>query len=337
MNKLERLAGVSGVTKMLNQHQEHLERLAGVSGVTKMLNQHQEHLERLAGVSGVTKMLNQHQEQLERLAGVSGVTKMLNQHQEHLERLAGVSGVTKMLNQHQEQLERLAGVSGVTKMLNQWAGLLGVPNPIIISEANIHKWIDTLEEQIEDSVTEDIQVNADGTITYLDEIYLNETIESDIDRYVNESDIFTESLPLEVRINNFLNSLSQQHPLIRKILIYFLLPIILGIFVNNITSSPQTINYNEVSVNQTVKILTKEYKIYIQNEDFFLQHRIVTKDNLKVYEGNSKHSHCIGTLEQYDIVKVIYKRKNWTLVEFVDENEQINRGWIFTRYLRKMQ
>ena len=68
------------------------------------------------------------------------------------------------------------------------------------------------------------------------------------------------------------------------------------------------------------------------------QYRFVSVNVLNVRMKPSQQSQLIGKLYLGDIVTIVRKKKNWTLVEFIDvENEISITGWVFTRYIKKFK
>ena len=67
------------------------------------------------------------------------------------------------------------------------------------------------------------------------------------------------------------------------------------------------------------------------------EYRIVTASKLNVRERPKRHSDIRGTLFAGDLVVIKKKKKNWCLVEYSNEETGIKiQGWVFSRYLRKI-
>ena len=67
------------------------------------------------------------------------------------------------------------------------------------------------------------------------------------------------------------------------------------------------------------------------------EYRIVTARILNVRERPKRHSDIRGKLLAGDLVLIQKKKKNWSLVEYSNEDTRVKiQGWVFTRYLRKM-
>lgn len=85
-------------------------------------------------------------------------------------------------------------------------------------------------------------------------------------------------------------------------------------------------------INDIITKIKKEMPIFSQS---FLG--IVTKNNLIVREENKVNSKILGKLEAKTIVHIIDQRKNWIYISYFDiEDNIISEGWVFTRYIKKM-
>ena len=67
------------------------------------------------------------------------------------------------------------------------------------------------------------------------------------------------------------------------------------------------------------------------------EYRIVIARVLNVREKPTRHSGIRGKLLAADIIVIKKKKKNWSLVEYSNEETGVKiQGWVFTRYLRKI-
>jgi len=70
--------------------------------------------------------------------------------------------------------------------------------------------------------------------------------------------------------------------------------------------------------------------------NFLAEYRFITADVLIVRLEGKRKSKIVGKLYFGQVVQLIRKNKNWSLVEWKDEdNDVFIRGWVFTRYLKK--
>ncbi|WP_139491187.1 SH3 domain-containing protein [Brevibacillus dissolubilis] len=112
-------------------------------------------------------------------------------------------------------------------------------------------------------------------------------------------------------------------------LINFIMGIIVNILSFYITLllpvSPIT-EPNQISTNESVTVVNKEY----------LQYGFVTSKSLVLRQGAHHKSRSIGELTQGTIVKIIERKKDWTLVEWKEDEASIS-GWVYTRYVTKFK
>lgn len=117
-------------------------------------------------------------------------------------------------------------------------------------------------------------------------------------------------------------------------LLNIILPIILGILINNL-ASPLLKSYTDIPVQQVkkmMKIATTESAI---EPATLTNHRYVTTSTLKIWAGGYMKSPVIYYINQGDIVRVLNKRRNWTYVLYIDRNTgEVITGWTLTRYLK---
>lgn len=65
-------------------------------------------------------------------------------------------------------------------------------------------------------------------------------------------------------------------------------------------------------------------------------YRFVNCDSLNVRVSNSIKSRSIYSLNMGSVVKIINKQKNWTKIEYKNEDETvIIKRWVFTRYINR--
>ena len=89
------------------------------------------------------------------------------------------------------------------------------------------------------------------------------------------------------------------------------------------------------------KIVVKQIKKEVQsvgvNDAFFRNYRFVSAETLNVRSNNSTKSRLVGKLYFGQMVRILQKKKNWTLIEYYgkDEDQIIIKGWTFTRYIKR--
>jgi len=136
--------------------------------------------------------------------------------------------------------------------------------------------------------------------------------------------------------------LAQKDP---KVIIFFqkyLLPIILSLVASflfkymDLPKEPLLKTKNqEIFLKKQVTLGLKQY---IPNPKERVQYRIVNVDKLNIREGQSMKTEVISHLSFADVVQIIKKEKNWTLIKrYNSDNETLIQGWVFTRYLAQIK
>jgi hypothetical protein len=91
--------------------------------------------------------------------------------------------------------------------------------------------------------------------------------------------------------------------------------------------------------NEMIKVIEKSPNINEGiNKIVFKGYRFVISKQLDVKQRPAQKSQLIGRLYFGQVVKILTKRRNWTLVEYRDdENNIIINGWVFTRYIKSFK
>jgi len=129
----------------------------------------------------------------------------------------------------------------------------------------------------------------------------------------------------------------QDDPNLRIILRVYIYPLILNLIFFFAIPFFSDISNSDTKTDQ--KKFAKELKDRVRgissNVEQLKSIRYVSATNLNVRYSNSRKSKIVGTLHFGNLVIIVNKRRNWTLVEWSDPNSEILiRGWVFTRYLK---
>jgi hypothetical protein len=155
-----------------------------------------------------------------------------------------------------------------------------------------------------------------------------------------DSCINTQLNPIVDGINTLINVTRQQkEPFYKKVLLEVLVYIILGLFgmlVLPITQSLQeTIYANQKPIAKMVK---KEIARTGMDIKLLKGFRFVTVSCLNVRITHKRNSQMVGALTFGQVVKIIRKNKNWSLIEWSNEkNEASIKGWVMTRYISRFK
>lgn len=202
-------------------------------------------------------------------------------------------------------------------------------------------------------VQEEIQRNLNifRNIDWSEIIELEDLEEFDIDNSLDEltADV-VDGIGFQQQIVEFANKFKIKYPgIFYFILIFVWSPIqsaindeVLNIIKGTtepIVQEVKTNNYNNIEKNikievnniLNINIESKEVK-----DDIFKNFRYVSTDKLVMRQGNRVKSKAIYILEFGQVVKIIGKNRNWTLVEY-EKDEDVIQGWVFTRYISKFK
>ncbi|MCC5909494.1 MAG: SH3 domain-containing protein [Clostridiaceae bacterium] len=240
--------------------------------------------------------------------------------------MKSMSAVQEAFKPTLQMMERMGGISGI---LEQHRGLF-----------NSYQFQNTLQLNIEDLLG-DIWENRDEV--YEDDEALEEEIES-------AKDCLKEDISFEQRIWKLLMIFKEKHPCIAFIIyvavIEFAIPYAANYVVDEVSSAINNVRiHNEET---EVRTINKEIKqqvnitinIHTENcavkKEVYNKYRFVTIEELPVRNNKRMEAAVIYKLHQGNIVNILYKNKNWTLIEYVDmDNDEIIKGWVLTRYISR--
>jgi len=80
----------------------------------------------------------------------------------------------------------------------------------------------------------------------------------------------------------------------------------------------------EININSSEDINIKEA---------LRQHKLVKADYLNVRISNSTDSRVLFVLQFGQVVRIVNKNKEWTLIEYSDNKNVYIKGWVYTKYL----
>ncbi|URZ15483.1 hypothetical protein [Clostridium felsineum] len=191
----------------------------------------------------------------------------------------------------------------------------------------------------------DIKVNNDGTIDCLDEKNI------DVEKNINEiQNIFSQKA--NQTLYNKVEGFKKSH---------FIIFILLYIFIINPISSSiddyikqglkvKVVNICNLSKCKNPKTISKKIKKPIYSEikkqvnnkyirsTVISNYRFVNTNSLNVRVSDSMKSYSIYKLKLCQVVKIIHKNKNWTRIEYENEDGSIViRGWVNTRYISRFK
>lgn len=181
------------------------------------------------------------------------------------------------------------------------------------------------DELTSNNYDDEFIVSSDGTITLG-----SETIPADqVKESITE---FLDSLGFP-DADNFLEKLRDLKKPVRKYVLFAILTILLNLLSAYIYDTYVSSNYEKKSV---IKDMKKAF--VTQDEiDSLSNYRTVIASALNVRTKPSRNSGIVGKIYLGKVVKVLKRKKDWTLIEMSSQDSEILiRGWVFTRYLDKI-
>ncbi|MFT9486553.1 MAG: SH3 domain-containing protein [Tepidibacillus sp.] len=174
----------------------------------------------------------------------------------------------------------------------------------------------------------------------------------DLESALNEAVIdLNNNISFQQKIVSLLEKFKKANPVIFLLLYFFILSPLQAAY-NDAVMKLLTTNTKpivaEVSTSET-KTIEKNIKIEVNNtlninfdsneikQQILNQYRYVSTDALIIRKDKSVNSKALYTLEFGQVVRLLYKNKNWTLIEYVDEDDNIIQGWVFTRYISRFK
>ncbi|KLE08796.1 hypothetical protein AF80_08100 [Aliarcobacter butzleri L355] len=124
----------------------------------------------------------------------------------------------------------------------------------------------------------------------------------------------------------------QTNSIIINIILGLIVSIIFTYFVQPIINN---FNFNKSEIN---KILIPEFKRVLKQDKLSNYRVVITKSYLNVRTKPKLKSKVIFHLSNGDLVEIINKQKNWTLIKKYDsEYETIIQSWVNTSYLLEIK
>lgn len=159
-----------------------------------------------------------------------------------------------------------------------------------------------------------------------------------------------EGVSFQEQIAEFINRFKKCNPLFTILIVVFVLsPVQAAIndamrdLVKGVTTpiieQAQTNDYKFIEKNMKIEV-NNTLIINVESKDvrdeFMNIYGYVSTDKLIMRQTNKVKSRAIYTLEFGQVVRIIHKDRNWTLVEYEGDQNTI-QGWVFTRYISKLK
>ena len=355
---MESILGVSNMAKAVEMPKYMESALSASSSISKAFEKPNYIESALSASSSISKLLEKPSYIESTLSATSSIAKMLEKPNYIKSALSTTSSISKLFEKPSYIESTLSASSSISKLLetSKYAeNMLGVRNNIV---SELLKYNDmekvfknsNIIEEISKINFDSIKVNTNGTISYLDTTIniSDEIIDSmnDINSGVNSE------ISYEERINSFLAKIKIKHPVVTFILVMFFFAPFYEYYLDcakkaiDDTVKKIEVNYNnDNDKNKIIKdvkkeIITEMNLNYYGDKNFkkaLGEYRVVKADCLNVRISDNKDSKVIYNLKFADVVKILKKNKNWTLIEYTVDEDVTITGWVYTRYISELK
>lgn len=272
--------------------------------------------------------------------------------------LGAWKGLLEPLSEYRESLSFISDFANQAIYQESIAAWRGISEPMASvkemilghSPKNYASAIDSIASEFERSsglnylksialdISHDLKANDDGYISVASRKIAVQELHALSQQIIGDASLGN-SASLEDSINNLISEIRvQKDPLIQKILIWLLYPIIVGVILSivNPISEHYVSSYLKYDKKLQEKKLKNMAKNVVSDVDALRSIRYVAADRLNVRAAPSQRSESMAILKFGYAVIVLERKKDWTLVEWrdIDNNTSI-QGWVFSRYLKK--
>ena len=161
---------------------------------------------------------------------------------------------------------------------------------------------------------------------------------------------FNDGLSFQEKIAEFINRFKTKNPVLAILIVVFVLSPVQAAINDAMRDLVKGVTTPIIEQAQTTdyKVIEKTMKIEVNNtliinveskdvrDEFMKIYGYVSTDKLIMRQTNKVKSRVLHTLEFGQVVRIIHKDRNWTLVEYEGDEDTI-QGWVFTRYISKFK
>jgi hypothetical protein len=196
------------------------------------------------------------------------------------------------------------------------------------------QWEMLSSEYLSNLIPDSIKVDPSGVITLGSEIVTADELSSHLELLAKDLASAASAFEYLHRLLSFLGQLSR--PLAQAVLL-ILLPYVVGIVANmstplyekwwkELTQGPQ----------QEIVESVRETALDRYDSSQLKDYRFVIAKRLRVRANRSKEAEILYELPLGKVIRVLRTDTRWTFVEyFDDEQEDLQQGWVFSRYLAR--
>lgn len=203
-----------------------------------------------------------------------------------------------------------------------------------------------LAELVADSGDERITATPEGGIASSTQAIGPDELQELVDAVIERSGIRTAEATIADAVNKLVCETRKlpRETLFRKFMVNFIISFLVELvmlFIIGPLLQPTVLKdggYSGPPRSAVIRTVQRAVSQMAVPREVVRDYRFVTADCLNVREQGSMDSRVIGRLHFGDVIRVVDKRRHWTLVEWTDGEGQVRvRGWVFTRYIAKFR
>jgi hypothetical protein len=183
----------------------------------------------------------------------------------------------------------------------------------------------------------EFEFRTDGYLLLNGEKYHFDDIQNEIDNLIEDEDI-----GIYIKEKNWENAIKKLIASSKTKKSDYLITFIIGVLSSLIASiifykSLEEYSSTKNISNRNTKVIVKKIKKKSFPETIYLENvRYVSVNTLYVREKNAKKSLKIGELHIGNVVQILRKKADWSLIYYKFEDIEL-KGWVFSRYLKKFR
>ncbi|NFB52043.1 hypothetical protein EXM40_04310 [Clostridium botulinum] len=332
ISSIQKSLGISEYIKNMSSMQSSIYNLSFADSGLKYTSNIQKSL----GISKYIKNMSSMQSSIYNLGLADSGLKYISSIQKSL----GISEYIKNMSSMQASIYNLVLADSRLKYISSMQKSLGINKTI----KNVSKLQNFLEKQkivrekyLNELKNENITINNDGSICVDSGIITKQEIEEKVDKCIEDIvDKSNDYENWETKLYSQFKEEEKKHPILVKI-VAFMISIMIAFVINDYLSRISQKDYKRSNDVFIVKNIKKEFKYESFDSETLKKYRIVSHNGLIIKSDCSMKSSTISKLDVGKVVKIVYKNKNWTLIEWECEDGNTNIGWTLTRYLARIK
>jgi hypothetical protein len=316
----------------MKEFQKMQDDLGSFKRINKLIQESQKMQDQTNSLLGISNWMEGYQTIQDKLKSFMGIPNWIEESQKIQDQLKSLGGIPSWMEESQKIQDQLKSFVVSDLLEESLRTQSRLNNFDVFKETYLENIFDRIKLIHADSPSVNFTVHQDGTISSQNQILDVSQIYNIIDSCLSSS-ANSGHLSREIIIDTFFKQIAKQHPIITKIIIHLLIPVLISIFTMKYFS--ENIHFDKTNIIRSIK---KEAITSIVDKNLLREYRFVTATTLNVRVNHSTHSVCVGKLYFGQLVHIIQKKRNWTLIEYLKKDDEFYiRGWVFTRYIERFK